>query len=167
MGLAFNRHWTVHYEKAGVTEIEAARFIGRLLKQVGDYVARSKGRGQFAAIWMRENGDGKGGHVHILMRLPPGCTLRGRTRKWVRLAGGAYRRNVSFVRTIAGSLMAAEAQSEHYRKNATVATAYILKGASIEAGKVLGLKDYGQAGLIVGKRCGFTENISPYSAKLI
>src|SRR5688572_23437761 len=30
-GLAFNRHWTVHYQLAGVAEYEGAAFVGRLL----------------------------------------------------------------------------------------------------------------------------------------
>ena len=97
-GLRFNRHWTVHYEKAGIAEYDAARFIGRLLKLAGDYARRHGGR--LAAIWVREGGEGKGGHVHILIHLSPGLSLRGRTRCWVRLAGGRCIAKVSRVRPI-------------------------------------------------------------------
>lgn len=164
LGLAFNRHWCVHYESAGIAEIDAAAFIGRLLKLLSDYVRRTAGRGQFAAIWVRESGEDKGGHVHILMRLPPGCNLTGRTRKWVRLAGGDYDKGVSFVRTVGASLKAAKAQDASYRANAAVVLAYVLKGAAIDAGEALGLEGCGKGGLIVGKRCGFTANISPLRA---
>ncbi|MFN7323223.1 MAG: hypothetical protein ACK5SM_00575, partial [Sphingomonadales bacterium] len=70
MGLAFNRHWTVHYERAGIAEPDGARFVGRLLKLTGDYARRHNSK--VTAIWVRENGDGKGGHVHILMHLSLG-----------------------------------------------------------------------------------------------
>lgn len=163
-GLAFNRHWCVHYESAAIAERQGARFIGRLLKLLSDYVRRTAGPGQFAAIWVRESGDGKGGHVHILMRTPPDCSLAGRTRKWVRLAGGDYRKGVSRVHTIGASLKAAETQGAHYRANAAAVLAYVLKGAAIGAGRALGLERCGEGGLIIGKRCGFTQNISPGKA---
>lgn len=158
IGLGFNRHWTVHYERAGIAESDGARFVGHLLKLVRDYTSRT-GKGRFAAVWVRESGEGKGGHVHILMHMPPGCSLQGRSRKWVRLAGGTYRAGVSFVRSIGGNLKAAQTGSEHYRHNAAAVIAYILKGASPEAGECCELPRYGECGLIIGKRCGWTQNI--------
>lgn len=157
MGLAFNRHWTVHYERAGIAEADAARFIGRLLKLARDAARRKIGG--FTAIWVRESGEGKGGHVHILMHLPAGLGLRGRTRKWVGLAGGECRKGVSVVRSIGGALISADIGGEHYRHNAGAVLAYVLKGAGRAAGEALGLPQLGEAGLVVGKRCGRTQNI--------
>lgn len=157
MGLAFNRHWTVHYERAGITEHDATRFIGRLLKLAGDYARRHRGR--LAAIWVRENGPGKGGHVHILLHLPRGLTMNGRTRKWIGLAGGRCRDKVSHIRPIGGRLISADNGGEHYRANADKVRDYLLKGASLEAGEALGLAGAGQGGLVNGKRCGRTQNI--------
>lgn len=156
-GLRFNRHWTVHYEKAGIAEHDATRFIGHLLKLAGDYARRHGG--QLAAIWVREGGEGKGGHVHILIHLSPGLTLKGRTRRWVRLAGGWCIAKVSRVCPIGGRVAAADANSEHYRHNASVVRKYVLKNAEDSAAEILGLTLKGQSGLVVGKRCGWTQNI--------
>ncbi len=157
IGLPFNRHWTVHYERAGIAEIDAVRFIGRLLKLAGDFARRHRGR--LAAVWARENGDGKGGHVHILMHLPSGLSLVGKSRRWVRCAGGTYRARVSRIRSIGGALISGNKGGEHYRYNAQVVRAYVLKGAECPAGEALALPRYGEAALIVGKRCGWTQNI--------
>ncbi len=162
-GLAFNRHWTVHYESAGVAEIDAPVFIGNLLKLVRDYATRKLG--VFTAVWVRENGEGKGGHVHILMHLPPGRTLRGRTSKWVRLAGGTSRAKVSKVVSIGGAMISADMRSEHYRHNLATVLAYVLKGADREAGEAIALPRSGEGGLIIGKRCGWSQNIGE-SARL-
>ena len=156
-GLRFNRHWTVHYEKAGIAEYDAARFIGRLLKLAGDYARRHGGR--LAAIWVREGGEGKGGHVHILIHLPVGLSLRGRSRLWVRLAGGRCVAKVSRVRPIAGRVAAADADSEHYRHNVSIVRKYVLKNVEDSVGEILGLTLKGQSGVVVGKRCGWTQNI--------
>lgn len=157
IGLPFNRHWTVHYQQAGIAEHDATRFIGRLLKLAGDYARRNNGT--FTAMWARENGEGKGGHVHILMHLRADLSLVGRTRRWVRLAGGKCVRGVSYVRAVAGRLLAADNGGDHYRHNAERVRTYLLKGAVRSAGEALGLATFGQAGAIVGKRCGWTQNI--------
>lgn len=163
IGLPFNRHWTVHYEKAGIAEAGATTFIRKLLKLAGDYARRHKAR--LAAIWSREGGKGKGGHVHILLHLPADLPLAGKTRRWVRLAGGECRRGVSVVRSIAGSLKAAEHGGAFYRQNVAIVRQYVLKGASQDAGEVIGLDCFGIGGLIVGKRCGWTENIGKTGRK--
>ena len=153
----FNRHWTVHYQAAGVAEVEAVKFIGRLLKLAGDY-ARRHGE-KFAAVWVRENGEGKGGHVHILLHLPARLSLRGRTRRWVRLAGGTCRKRVSYCRSIGGSLRAADSGGERYSLNKAKIGAYVVKGTDPAAGEALALTRSGEGGRIVGKRCGWTQNI--------
>lgn len=156
-GLRFNRHWTVHYEKAGIAEHDATRFIGRLLKLAGDYARRHGGR--LAAIWVREGGEGKGGHVHILIHLSTGLTMKGRTRRWVQLAGGRCIAKVSRVRPIGGSILAAEGDGEHYQHNAAIVRRYLLKNVEEADGADLGLKLRGQSGLVIGKRCGWTQNV--------
>lgn len=163
IGLPFNRHWTVHYEKAGISEADATRFIRRLLKLANDYARRHGGR--LAAIWCRESGEGKGGHVHIILHLPADLPLAGKTRRWVRYAGGKCRRGVSVVRSIAGSLNAAEHGGAHYQHNAAIVRLYVMKGANREAGEALGLDRFGVGGLIIGKRCGTTENIGKAARK--
>jgi hypothetical protein len=163
LGLWFNRHWTVHYERAGIDDANAAAFIGRLIKLVREYSAR---RGGFAAIWVRESGEGKGGHVHILMHLPARLSLKGRTRRWVRLAGGKCQSGVSYIRAVAGRVSAADNGGEHYSHNLKVVREYLLKGASREASEALRLeREPTVQGRILGKRCGSTENIGPSARK--
>lgn len=157
IGLPFNRHWTVHYENAGIAEADAATFIRKLLKLAGDYARRHNGR--LAAVWCRENGKGKGGHVHIILHLPAALPLSGKTRRWVQLAGGKYRKGVSVVRSIARSLKAAEQGGAHYQRNVAIVRAYGMKGANREAGEALGLDRFEIGGLIVGKRRGWTQNL--------
>lgn len=156
LGLPFNRHWTVHYQKAGIAEADAMRFIGKLLKLLSDFA--SARNAQRAAIWAREGGPSKGGHVHILLHVPAALRLTGKTRRWVRLAGGTAKRGVSFIRSVAGNVSAAEGQSEHYWHNAEVVRCYLLKGADEMAGEALGLEVADQ-GIVIGKRCGTTQNI--------
>lgn len=157
IGLPFNRHWTVHYEKAGIAEAGATRFIRKLNKIVGEYCRRHGGR--YAAIWAREGGEQKGGHVHILMHVPARLSLIGRTRVWVRLAGGTCKQGVSNIRAVAGRLVAAESGSEHYAANAAIVRDYLLKGAHPDARQALGLTREAEGGAIIGKRCGWTQNI--------
>jgi len=157
IGLRFNRHWTVHYQDAGIAEADAARFIGRLLKLAGDYARTHEGR--LVAVWVREAGEGKGGHVHILLHLRADLPLKGRTRRWVRLAGGRCVKGVSVVRSIGGRLQSADSGSEHYAHNLAMVRSYLLKGAAHQAGKALGLRRYGENGFVVGKRCGWTQNV--------
>jgi hypothetical protein len=158
MGLRFNRHWTIHYENAGVSEENATNFIGRVLKLARDYARRHGGR--FACIWVREAGVNYGGHVHILMHIPVGLSLKGRTRKWIELSGGRCVRKVSRIRTIGSSLLAAEGGGSHYKLNAQIVNFYLLKSASKMAGQSLNLPLFGRGGMIIGKRCGYSQNLS-------
>lgn len=157
IGLAFNRHWIIHYQRAGIAEHDGARFIGHLLRLVAAQARRDGGA--LAAIWARESGDGKGGHVHILMHLPAGLSLRNRTRRWIVAAGGTYRLRVSRVRIIGGRLSHATERGAHYLQNSGRVLAYLLKGASEATGLALDLDRYGEGGPIIGKRAGWTQNI--------
>ena len=157
IGLPFNRHWTVHYQMARVAESDGAAFVGRLLTLLRKHVHRAGGR--LAALWARESGEGKGAHVHILLHLPSGMSLRNRTLRWIRAAGGVPSRRVSKVRRIGGSIRNAQPGSEHYRANADKVLAYLVKGASVETGRALALPRYGETGPVIGKRAGWTVNI--------
>jgi hypothetical protein len=155
-GRLFQRHWTVHYEAAGIAESEAALFIGKLLNLVSKQAKRAGG--ELTALWVRENGHRKGGHVHILMALPAGLSLRNRTGKWIQSAGGNPARKVSKVRTI-GSKLANVAPGAHYLANGEAVLGYLLKGADAATGHCYRLDRYGEGGPITGKRCGWTQNV--------
>lgn len=156
-GRAFNRHWTVHYERAGISDAEGAQFVTRLLSAVRRSL---KQQGvELAAIWVRENGPGKGGHVHIVMHIPAAIHLRNRTRRWIVSAGGTYRSKVSKMRSIAGRLDRAEHDPDLYWSNAEAVLAYVLKAADPLVGEAMELPRSGKGGEVIGKRAGWTQNI--------
>lgn len=158
IGLAFNRHWIIHSQMAGIEPRQGAHFIGKVLNAAGKGAKRFGG--EMAAVWVRENGQGKGEHVHILLHLPRGLLLTNKTRRWIVAAGGAYRKDVSRVRAIGGSLLSAENGGGHYELNAGNVLAYLLKHGDNRASELLGLPRWGELGWIMGKRCGTTQNIA-------
>ncbi|MCK0098452.1 hypothetical protein MWU38_03555 [Qipengyuania sp. S6317L1] len=158
-GRTFQRHWTVHYGLAGIEPGDGARFVGKLIDLVKKQ-ARREG-GDAYVIWVRERASGKGEHVHILMHLPAGMSLRNRTRRWIMAAGGTYRAGVSKVTVIGGRLSKVEESSEdRARVNAANVVRYFLKAGKAETGERLGLGRFGEGGEIVGKRCGWTRNLA-------
>ena len=157
-GRTFQRHWTIHYGKAGVAETDGARFVSRVLA-LASKQARREG-GTLTALWVRERASEKGEHVHILLHLPAAMRLHGRTRRWIETAGGTWKPGVSRVCIIGGRLAEPEANArEHQAMNAENVLGYFLKAASEQTGRRMGLFRAGQRGRIVGKRCGWTQNI--------
>lgn len=155
-GRTFQRHWTIHYGKAGIAEHDGARFVSQLLDIVGKQ-ARREG-GALTALWVRERASDKGEHVHALLHLPAGMRLYGRTRRWIEAAGGTWQPGVSRIRIIGGALPKGSS-SERHCLNAGNVMRYFLKAANEETGERLGLTRADRGGRIVGKRCGWTQNI--------
>ena len=161
-GRTFQRHWIIHYGKAGIDEKDGAQFVSRVLA-LASKQARREG-GALTALWVRERASDKGEHVHILLHLPAAMRLHGRTRRWIETAGGTWQRGISRVRIIGGRLSKIEANNDtRHAANAANVTRYLLKGASAETGAKLDLKRAGRGGRIVGKRCGWTQNIGAKS----
>lgn len=154
----FQRHWIIHYGKAGIEERGGANFVSRVLALAGKQ-ARREG-GMLTALWVRERASEKGEHVHILMHLPAAMRLHGRTRRWIEAAGGQWQPGVSRIRIIGGRLSKLETnRGAHYKRNAENVARYLLKAASRETGRRMALTRAGQTAPIVGKRCGWTQNI--------
>ena len=154
-GRVFQRHWTVHYGKAGIQPSEGARFVGKLLDLVSKQARREGGK--LSAIWVRECASDKGEHIHILMHLPACMSLRNRTRQWIVAAGGKYRIGVSKVTLVGGRLSKiGENREERQVANAENVVRYILKAGMQKMGKQLELPRCGAKAVIVGKRCGWT-----------
>ncbi len=179
-GRVFQRHWIVHYGKAGVQPHDGARFVSKLLNLVSKQ-ARREG-GEMTALWVRERASDKGEHVHILLHLPADMRLHGRTRRWIEAAlrhvggefmdqyartrprarGSGWVKGVSMVRIVAGRLNKIEGKYSDARQrlNAENVVRYLLKSASAEKGVSLELTRAARGGRIIGKRCGWTQNIS-------
>ena len=150
-GRAFNRFITVHWESAGIADSEAMTATTAFFKAFREWA------GATGYIWTRENGDGKGSHLHILAHIPAGKRWRGAlSRRWLeRITGKAYRRNVILTRRIVG---AGQPESALYRANLGTVLAYTLKGAQPDAAGTLGIA-HEAGGRIIGKRCGTSRNI--------
>lgn len=157
IGLPLNRHWTVDYERAGIPDSQGAAFIGRLLAHAARN-ARARGHG-FAAVWVREVGKRNGAHAHIALHLPADVRLGNQPRKWVVAAGGRFLTGINRVRSIGGSLRCASSNPKRYQANLEALGNYLVKGSGPAVQDELGLERLKPGGAIIGKRCGWTQNI--------
>lgn len=156
-GMPLTRHWTVDYERAGIADRDGAAFVGRLLAICGRFT-RARG-GSFAAVWVREIGERNGAHVHIAFHWPRGWKLGHFTRRWIEAAGGRYSKGVGKVRPIGRSLHCAWTSRSLYLENLETLGNYFTKGSQNDVATELGLELLKPGGHIVGKRCGWTQNI--------
>jgi hypothetical protein len=158
IGRPFNRHLTVHWEKAGLTDAEAAGATGRLLKLIQDWLRRHGGT---AYTWVRENGDGKGSHTHILLHVPRGLSLR-LTKRWYRLVTswkGRVPDGAVLTKRIGGTADCALTGSDWYLANLAYVVGYVLKGVEAPDGTALDLERYGVGGTITGKRLSISASL--------
>jgi len=163
IGLPLNRHWTVHWTRAGVTDDQACAATGALLTRVRDWLRKHGHR--FACVWVRENdmGDGsKGSHVHILLHVPHGARWCGwRNRRWLeRVTGRLYAPRTSWTRIVGGSKMAARASPDSFQVNLAVLAGYVAKGAPTGVLRVLGVNRRGSRGAVIGKRWGRSASLA-------
>lgn len=178
IGLPFNRHVTIHWEQARVPDCRAAWATGRFLKMAGDWIAKRGGR--IAWAWVRENGDCKGSHVHILLHMPShlitgknGSGLAGDNtarkhrarlgnmpRRWLRsITGKPYRAGTIKTGRIGGTAGAVLSAPAAYQENLAAVVGYILKGASSVAAQALGLERLEAGGTVIGKRAATSQNV--------
>lgn len=153
IGRPLNRHICVHWEAAGLTDREAMAATTAFLKYLREWC-----RGETAYLWTRENGAGKGSHVHILAHIPEGRTMKGAlSRRWVaRCTMRTYRAGAIFTRKIAGS---SQAWGAHYGHDLSKVLAYTLKGTEPKSAQALGI-GHENGGQITGKRCGTSRNLA-------
>lgn len=163
IGLPFNRFTTVHWEAAGVADDLKA--TGRLLKLMGDWL-RSRGR-RAAFVWVRENGLGKGAHVHILLHLPPELadSFNACQRGWLKACGAQWRKGVLKTRSIGRSYRQALGGGQDYLTNLAEVVDYLLKGADHRARERFGIKRSDDGGTVAGKRCGVSQSLGPTALK--
>lgn len=165
IALPLNRLITIHWESAGVrlAAMPAAtyRFTDLLAKALRRHGCRT------AWVWVHENGTGKGGHCHLLAHVPAmhvGLVTK-LQRGWVRLiTGQPYRRRAIKSVPVGGRLGVETANPAAHAANLAAALAYILKGADAEAASHFRLDRLEPGGLVIGKRCGTSQNIG-YKAR--
>jgi hypothetical protein len=155
-----NRHTTIHFEAAGIDRPLIA--IGQYLKLASDWLRTQ--RGEFAYIWVRESGERKGEHVHILMHVPARLVQQFAHREigWRRRIG-AKRALGAFKSTPVGrSYRHGEVKiqyGEHYIQHLAAIVGYLVKGSEPKAALALQLKRVADGGELWGKRTGMSENI--------
>lgn len=160
IGLPFTRMITIHWGAAGVPLQGMATATGRFIDLLTKTMARHGS--QTAWLWVHENGEGKGGHCHLLAYVPPDLVgvVTGLQRGWLRrISGNAYRARVIRSRPIGGKLGVESGNRELHAKNLDIAFAYVLKGAEPKAVTCFGLELVEPGGHIIGKRCGASQNI--------
>lgn len=147
IGLPLNRHVTIHWERLGVPDRRAAKATGDFLRLVRDWL-RQRGL-KTSWVWVRENGQGKGSHVHIALHVPSQAPWTfGRLRSWLeRVAAGPYVVRSIMTTRIAGRADAASRSPELYEHNLSGLLGYMTKQSGAHSGRV------------IGKRCGHSQNL--------
>ena len=158
IGLSLNRFVTIHWEAAGIADRDAASATRRFIKLANDTITKSGGRSAYS--WVRENGDGKGSHVHILLHVPSGLEPWNRGKRWVSaISGCPYHQAPIKTDRIGGTARAWQTAPAVYRQNLANLVGYILKGANPLAVRTLGLERIEPGGRIMGKRVSTSQNI--------
>lgn len=156
-----NRFTTIHFEAASITDPVWA--IGRMMKLAGDWL-RTKGAVP-TYIWVREAGEGKGDHVHLLWHVPPALMkeFAKRERGWRKLIGAKPRKGAFKTKPVGFSYSHGAYQIQHGRHFAEASRGvfdYILKGVVSNAAASLGIAHPKPGGELWGKRYGMSENIN-------
>lgn len=160
IGLPFTRMVTIHWEAAGVPLADMAKATGRYTDLMAKALARHCSGA--AWVWTHENGDGKGGHCHLLAHVPADLVpvLTGLQRGWLRrITGKPYRVRVIHSKPIGGRLGLEAGNPELHAINLESALAYVLKGASPATASQFALPRLEPGGRVIGKRCGTSQNI--------
>ncbi len=123
---------------------------------------------QTAWLWTHENGDGEGGHCHMLVHVPATLALivTGLQKGWLRrITGNPYRARVIHSRPVGGRLGLETGNPDLHAINLQAALSYVLKGTSKAAGAQFGLERLEPGGRVIGKRCGTSQNIGAKARK--
>lgn len=161
IGLPFNRHLTVHWEKANLNDAQAAKATGRLVKLIRDWVR--KHGGTIAYAWVRENGPRKGSHSHLLLHIPEGLSMAFTRRWYAKVTGwrGRVPKHALKCVCIAHTARAGLSGSDWYLANLAWLVGYLLKGSDARTSEALGLSKSEEGGTIIGKRIAISLNLRP------
>ncbi|MXO55565.1 hypothetical protein [Pontixanthobacter gangjinensis] len=152
---------TIHWERAGIALPQMPRATGRFTDLMAKAIARRGG----ATAWLytHENGEAKGGHCHLLAHVPAdrAKAMPAMQKRWLRsISGRPYRARVILSRPIGGRLGLEKTNPDLHAANLAEALAYLIKGANEAAAQQFGLKRLEAGGLVIGKRCGTSQNIA-------
>ena len=144
IGLPFTRMISIHWQAAGVPLAGMAKATGRFTDLMTKALARHGAA--TAWLWVHENGDGKGGHCHLLACVPADLVgvVAALQRGWLRrITGQPYRKRVIHSDPIGGRLGLEIGNPDLHAVNLEAALAYVLKGASPDVAWQFALKRQG------------------------
>lgn len=156
IALPLNRFITLHWEAALVPLEGMAKATGRFVGLLSKWLARHDHR--TAWIWVHENGDGSGGHCHLLAHVPPDCVadLTAAQKRWLsKITGRPYRVKVIKSIPIGGRLGLEASNPDLHFANLETVMAYVTKQADVMATSQF----HQPGGRVIGKRCGTSQNI--------
>lgn len=161
IGLPFTRMVTIHWQAAGVPLEGMARATGYYTDLLSKALIRHGS--ETAYIWTHEGGERKGGHCHLLTHVPAELVpiVSRLQRGWLRrITGAAYRKRVILSRPIGRLLGLEHGNPELHAANLKAAFAYICKAAPQPILDSFGIdRAHEPGGLVIGKRCGTSQNI--------
>lgn len=164
--LPFTRMLTIHWEAAGVPLAGMAKATGRFTGLMAKALSRH-GSGT-AWLWTHENCGPKGGHCHLLAHVPADLVpvVAALQRGWLRrITGQRYRARVIHSKPIGGRLGLEAGNPDLHAINLEAALAYVLKGATPQAASQFALDRLKPGGVVIGKRCGTSQNIGAKARK--
>ena len=162
IGLPFTRMITIHWQAAGLPLAGMAKATGWFTDLMAKAMARHGS--QTSWLWVHENGEGKGGHCHMLAHVPRDFVpaLTGRQLRWLRkITGKPYSARVIHSEPIGGRLGLEAGNPDLHAANLEAALAYVVKGANADAAAQFGLGRLEPGGRVIGKRCATSQNIGP------
>lgn len=160
-------YWlTIHWGRCGLEDWQAGRATSEFLNYVRDFI-RKRG---LPVLWLyvRENGDAKGSHVHILLYLPSEAArgFHALRNAWLKRVVGAPIR----AGTCKGVTLPRHAKWSSTPKQGQFTTKegalqsdswnclhYVLKGTAPRVAKEMDLPLIEDGGAIIGKRCGVSK----------
>jgi len=159
--MPLSRFVTLAWEHGSVEDPATA--TQRFLKLVRDALRK---HGQDTTwVWVHECGPTAGMHVHLLLHIPPTYLkwFNRRCAGWMKRCGAARRAGVRHSRHvgISSDLISVTPEGETYMLNLQRALEYMVKDACLEARKAFSLTRQGDHGVVVGKRCGVSQNTGP------
>lgn len=165
-GQTLNYWLTIHWGKCGLADWQAGQALSQFLDYVRDFL-RKRG---IPVLWLyvRENGDAKGSHVHILLYLPYEAAkgFHALRDKWLERAtraaivkgaalGKTLPRHAKWGDTTKQYPFATKAEA--LQSDSWNCLHYVLKGTTKPLAEALNLSLVEDGGAIIGKRCGASK----------
>jgi hypothetical protein len=164
-----NRHVVIHWEKADLFN-SPRESNSRLLKYAGDWMRYRTGEPLYY-VWVLENprrGDSRlgGMHAHILIHVTDQLwhDFRSELRGWLAECGASLKPGVLHAETFPSWSSYRFDVLRFVGEGLVGSLRYVLKGVNPAACDRFGIEPRNQ-GMIIAKRCGYSESLSPCRRK--